>query len=114
MSLSRLQREFTRTQAQFIVWCFENGFEVVLAEAFRPTWVAEEYARRGIGIVNSNHTRKLAVDLFLFDGPRFINYWEPYIPLGDQWKSMHELARWGGDFANRDAVHFSFEYRGVR
>jgi hypothetical protein len=36
-----------------------------------------------------------------------------YEAMGKKWKSMHELCRWGGDFKGRDAVHFSFEHKGV-
>lgn len=113
MSLNAKQVEFTRIMAEFQVWCFENGYEIIEAEAFRPVWVAEEYARRGKGIKNSVHTKKLARDLFrVVDGAVT---WDTaaYAPLGAEWKSRHPLARWGGDFRNRDAVHFSFEHNGV-
>lgn len=100
--------------ALFQVECFELGFELIEAEAHRPAWVAEEYARRGLGIKNSVHVLKLARDIFLVEGGAVTWDAERYRPLGDLWKSYHPLARWGGDFANRDAVHFSFEHRGVK
>lgn len=113
MKLNAKQVEFTRCQAEFQVWCFENGYPIIEAESFRPRWVAEEYARRGIGIKNSVHTKKLGRDLFrVVDGKISWNI-EDYAPLGAEWKRRHKLARWGGDFRNRDAVHFSFEHNGV-
>lgn len=113
MALNAKQVEFTRTMAEFQLWCFANGFEIIEAEAFRPPWVAEEYARRGKGIKNSVHTKKLARDLFRVVDGRVS--WDPadYAALGEEWKCRHPLARWGGDFRNRDAVHFSFEHNGV-
>jgi hypothetical protein len=113
MSLNAKQVEFTRVMAEFQVWCFENGYEIIEAESFRPRWVAEEYARQGKGIKNSVHTKKLARDLFaVVDGAVTWDY-EAYAPLGAEWKRRHPLARWGGDFRNRDAVHFSFLHNGV-
>lgn len=113
MTLNEKQVLFTKTFGRWLVWCEDNGYEIILAEAFRPTWVAEEYARRGKGIKGSVHTKKLACDCF-----RVVNgtvSWrnEDYAEIGAKWKSMHPLARHGGDFRNRDSVHFSFEHNGV-
>lgn len=113
MSLNAKQVEFTRVMAEFQCWCFENGHEIIEAESFRPPWVAEEYARRGAGIKNSTHTKKLARDLFVVINGRVTWDIEAYAVLGAEWKRRHPLARWGGDFRNRDAVHFSFEHNGV-
>lgn len=99
--------------AEFQCWCFANGYEIIEAESFRPTWVAEEYARRGKGIKNSVHTKKLARDLFRVVNGRVSWRLEDYAAIGAEWKSRNPLARWGGDFRNRDAVHFSFEHNGV-
>ncbi len=37
-----------------------------------------------------------------------------YKVLGDKWKTMHSLARWGGDFRRADGGHFSLEHNGVK
>lgn len=113
MSLNTKQVLFTRLQAEFQTWCFENGYEIIEAESFRPRWVAEEYARQGKGIKNSVHTKKLARDIFRMKDGTITWNTEDYRPLGEKWKSMHPLNRWGGDFRNRDAVHFSMEHNGV-
>lgn len=113
MTLNDKQVEFSRTMAYFQVWCFENGYEFIEAESFRPVWVAEEYARRGLGIKGSVHTKKLARDLFRVKHGKISWDVEDYRDMGEKWKRMHPLARWGGDFKNRDAVHFSFEHQGV-
>lgn len=114
MGLNAKQVEFTKCMAEFQVWCFKKGYEIIEAESFRPRWVAEEYARRGKGIKNSVHTKKLARDLFRVVGGTVSWNTEDYAALGKEWKRRHPLARWGGDFRNRDAVHFSFEHNGVK
>ena len=114
MGLNAKQVEFTQTMAEFQVWCFANGYQIIEAESFRPPWVAEEYARQGKGIKNSVHTKKLARDLFLVVDGRVTWDTAAYAPLGAEWKRRHPLARWGGDMVKRrDAVHFSFEHNGV-
>jgi hypothetical protein len=113
MTLNEKQALFTRLQAEFQCWCFENGYPIIEAESFRPPFMAEEYARRGKGIKNSVHTKKLARDLFRVVDGRVTWDSEAYAPLGEKWKSMHPLNRWGGDFRNRDRVHYSMEHNGV-
>lgn len=72
---------------------------------------------KAYGIRNSLHALRLAFDgnLFVFEN----GVWVPasvseYIPLGVYWKTLHPLARWGGDFARPDSQHFSLEHNGVR
>jgi hypothetical protein len=112
MTLNEKQVEFTRTLGHFIVWCFRNDYEVIGAELFRTKEQAEIYAASGKGILNSVHRLKLAIDLFRVVGGSVSWDNKDYEPLGKKWKAMHPDARWGGDFSNRDAVHFSFEYKG--
>ena len=37
---------------------------------------------------------------------------EDYRELGDFWKSLDPLCRWGGDFRNPDGGHFSIAHQG--
>lgn len=114
MSLNAKQADFTRHVGKLLTWCARYEIDVILAEAYRTPEQAAIYAKQGRGIKNSTHTKKLAVDLFILkDG---VPSWDPedYRPLGRYWKACHDLARWGGDFKNRDAVHFSFEHGGVK
>ena len=113
MSLNTKQADFTRAVGKFLVWCDQAGIDVILAEAYRTREQAEIYAAQGKGIKNSVHTKKLAVDLFRYlDGTITWNT-EDYRKMGEKWKKLHPMARWGGDFRRRDAVHFSFEHNGV-
>lgn len=113
MTLNQKQALFTRLIAELIVWCFENGYEVIGAELYRTKEQAEIYAAQGKGIKNSVHRLKLALDLFRVINGRVTWDREAYRPIGEKWKTMHPLCRWGGDFRRRDDVHFSFIHRGV-
>ena len=113
-SLNEKQVDFTACVGKLLVYASIIGHDVILAEAYRTPEQAAIYAEQGKGIKNSVHTKKLAVDLF-----RYVNgkiSWDPYDYelLATHWKSLHPLARWGGDFKNRDCVHFSFEHNGIR
>jgi hypothetical protein len=113
VTLNQKQVLFAMMLGKFLVWCARNGYEVILAEVFRPPEQAALMAKTGKGIKNSNHKRKLAADMFRYlDGTVTWKH-DDYVAMGKKWKSMHELCRWGGDFKGRDAVHFSFEHKGV-
>ena len=114
MSLNAKQAEFTRCVGLLLTWAADNGKPVILAEAYRTPEQAEIYARNGKGIKNSAHCKKLAVDVFRYKNGSVSWDNKDYEALGDFWKSLHPLARWGGDFANRDCVHFSLEHQGVK
>lgn len=64
----------------------------------------------GSGIRTSVHELRLAVDLNIFKGGVYMIGSESYRFAGDYWKSLHPLARWGGDFASKDGNHFSLEW----
>ena len=113
MTLNEKQVEFMRTLAAFLSWCFARGYEVIGAELYRTPEQAALYAKEGKGIKNSVHTKKLAIDLFRYVGGKVSWSADDYADMGAKWKAMHSMARWGGDFKNRDAVHFSFEHNGV-
>lgn len=119
MTLGEKQRLFMHLLGQFLVWIYESGYTVTGGELERSQAQADANAASGAGISNSLHLKRLAIDLNLFllrDGRwEYQNMTEAYRPLGEKWKSMHPLARWGGDFSSRpDGNHFSFEHEGVR
>lgn len=122
MKLGEKQRVFSQTIAQFILWCYEQGYEVSLGDAYRdPRLHGASGVKMGYGHAKSCHKLRLAVDLNLFtdsvpgvDDDIFQASTEAHKPLGEKWKSMHELARWGGDFSTPDGNHYSFEHEGQR
>ena len=115
MGINQKQATFCYTICLFVVRCKEElGIEFAGAEFFRTPEMAELYAKQGKGIKNSNHRLKLAWDLFRVKNGKVTWDTEDYREAGELWKTMHPLARWGGDFRRRDAVHFSFEHNGVK
>ena len=113
MNLGQKQELFSRLFGELICWVYDQGYALRIGEVHRPPETAEIYAKIGKGIKNSAHTRKLAADIFLVKDGQVTWAVEDYAELGEHWKSLHELCRWGGDFKNRDAVHFSIFHSGV-
>ena len=113
VTLGEKQEEFSMCLAQLITWMYEQGWGVRIGEVHRTRAQAALNAKSGKGIKNSVHCLKLAADLFVsIDGQVSWDF-EDYAAAGERWKSLSDFSRWGGDFKNRDAVHFSFEHRGV-
>ena len=114
MTLGQKQRLFTKLVGQLISWSYEHGYELTLGDAYRTPEEAAANAASGKGIANSNHTRRLAIDLNLFLNGEYRSDSEAYKPLGEYWCSLDPLCRWGGDFTRPDGNHFSLEHEGVR
>ncbi len=115
MTLGEKQRLFVRLIGQLIVWTYSNGYELTFGEALRTDAQAAANAASGAGISNSLHKIRLALDVNLFAAGVYQTDSAAYKPLGDYWKTLHPLCRWGGDFVSRpDGNHFSLEHEGVR
>lgn len=116
MTLGEKQRLFAKLLGDFLVWIFtEPGRGVTGGEWERSQAQADANAASGAGISNSLHLKRIAVDLNLFLNGEYQNMTEAYRELGEHWKSLHPLCRWGGDFQTRpDGNHFSIEHEGVR
>ena len=121
MTLGDKQRLFMKLLGEFLVWIYDNNYEVSGGELKRSQAQSALNAAAGIGIANSNHIRSLAIDLNLFidktptgDEDIYQTTTEAYLPLGLKWESMHPLCRWGGRFHRPDGNHFSLEHEGIR
>lgn len=93
------------------------GYEVTLGEAWRPPETAKLYAQPGgvVGIKNSLHTERLAMDLNLFMDGRFLTKTEEYEEAGMIWENFSTdryKCVWGGHF--QDGNHFSLSHNGIR
>lgn len=111
--LRTAQSEFVLMVADLITWVYSHeGWELTFGEAYRTPEQAQWNAALGKGIVNSLHTKRLAIDLNLFIDGFFQTDSEAYRPLGDHWKEKG--GSWGGDFVRKDGNHFSLEWEGVR
>ncbi len=90
-SLSGYQRRCANALSVFVsqIPRIDRGqYSVSYGEAFRPQSVAAAYARQGVGIANSLHTQRLAIDLNLFIDGEFQTSSEAHRPLADLWLAM--------------------------
>ena len=99
-----MQQIFTSNIAELIIWAYKAGYELTFGESFDDDGVGH--------IRNSNHYIRLAQDFCLFWGDKYLKDSESYRRLGEKWKSLHPLNRWGGDFDSKDGNHFSMEFEG--
>ena len=114
MSLGEKQRRFTELVGRFILWCYDNGYELTFGECYRTPEQAALNAASGKGIANSLHTKRLAIDLNLFVNGEYRTETEAYKQVGEYWKALDPEARWGGDFSRPDGNHFSLEHEGIK
>jgi len=121
MTLGEKQRLFVHLIGKLIIWAYDNDYEFSFGETVRDKRIASLNASSGIGISNSLHLIRLAIDLNLFvdssidsDEDVYATDSNEYKVLGDYWKSLHPLCRWGGDFSKPDGNHFSMEHEGVK
>lgn len=106
-TLRQKQSRFVRLVARLIDFATAQGFELTFGETWRTPEQAALNAAKGIGIRNSLHCDRLAVDFNLFRGGKLT---QDYKPLGEYWESLAPDCRWGGRFG--DSPHFSIEHGG--
>lgn len=113
LSLRDKQSIFVREVASLIIYAGSLGYELTFGECYRSKEEAERLANADKGIKNSLHTVRLAIDLNLFKGGKFLTSSEAYRILGEYWekKTVDGLQFcWGGRF--NDGNHFSIAHAG--
>lgn len=98
MTLSEKQFIFTKNVALLINKIYEQGYTASLAEAYRTPEQAELNAKRGTGIKDSLHCKRLAIDINLFKDGKYLTDTASHKPFGEYWATLHPLNRWGGTF----------------
>jgi hypothetical protein len=125
VSLHKKQAAFSQLLAKLIIHANSLGYEVTLGEAWRSQVVAKYlptkwYADHGMGIADSLHVLRLAIDINLFKDGVFLTKPDDYAPLGEWWEKQSDLSNgikcaWGGRFKKlKDANHFSLENGGIQ
>ncbi len=66
------------------------------------------------GHKDSNHRKRLAIDLNLFLDGKYQTSTKAHQELGEFWESLHPLCCWGGRFSNPDGNHYSLKHKGVK
>lgn len=132
MKLGQKQELFSRLLGNLLNEAHELGYDVRMGEVLRfeqqARWNSEHCRKckqtkahtnhrgrhdfRAIGILDSLHRYKLAVDLILCSDGRPLWDTDSYLALGEWWEGLHELTAWGGRF--NDAGHFSIRHGGKR
>ena len=95
--------------AKLVLHINGDGYTCTGGELFRTSEQAKWNAERGIGIADSQHCKRLAVDLMLFKDGVWTTNGEEYRPFGEFWKSLNSLNKFGGDFQRKDFVHFEMQ-----
>lgn len=108
MSLVQEQAAFALDMCRLIQKASEAGFVVTLGEVWRTPEQQAIYCKTGRSkTMNSNHIRRLAVDLNFFRNGGLIYDIDALRDLGAYWESLHPKNRWGGNFRNLiDVPHF--------
>lgn len=113
MSLGQAQREFALDIAHLIFHAYEIGYEVTFGDAYRDPRVHGELGeKKSYSSANSNHKRRLAVDLNLFRDGKYLTDGNAHRPLADYWESLNPENRSGIRF--NDANHYERVYGGWR
>ena len=111
MTLRQKQSLFALLVAQLILQADALGYFVTFGECYRSPEEAARLANLGLGIKNSLHTKRLAIDLNLFNREgKYLSSTESHRPLGEWWERQHSACRWGGRF--NDGGHYSLEHEG--
>jgi hypothetical protein len=108
MKLLEKQQAFVCLVTALLGECFKRGYGVTLGEAWRPQITALAYAKKGLGIKNSLHCDRLAIDLNFFKDGKYLTKTEEYQEMGLYWESLSHgeiECCWGGKFG--DGNHFS-------
>ena len=74
MTLRQKQSLFVSLIAELILWAYKQGYELTFGDAYRDPRVT-------YGHPNSNHRKRLAIDLNLFRDGRYLTSTESHRPL---------------------------------
>lgn len=109
MTLSKKQGLFLLNVAKLIIWINEQGWYATGGELLRTKEQQQIYFDENKSkTMDSDHLKKLAIDLNLFINGVYQTNKEAYKPLADYWKSLNENNVAGYDWG-WDANHFSMK-----
>ena len=108
MSLVTEQAAFLLDACALIQFATKLGFQVTGGELMRSVEQQQIYVKTGRSkTMNSNHLRRLAIDLnFIKDGKLCYDK-DLLAPVGEFWEKLNDANRWGGNFqVFKDMPHF--------
>jgi hypothetical protein len=110
MTLGDAQRAFTRHLATLLTWARDHDYAVTVGDAYRSAEEAARLTALGVGVLESPHRRRLAIDLNLFLEGVYQTSTDAYLPLGVVWEALGPECRWGGRFTRADGNHFEVRW----
>ena len=100
---------FTQNVTKLIQYIYSKGYKCTFSETFRTREQAIINASKGIGIVNSNHCSRLAIDLNLFKNDKYITTGKEWLQFGEYWERLNSWNEWGGRSKIKDFNHFEMD-----
>lgn len=116
MTLLQTQFIFSTLVPRLIDEAHRLGFQVTGGEWLRSPEEAARLAKKGVGLKNSLHKDKLAIDLNLFRDGVYQRTTEAHRQLGTWWEAQSAgkdyVTHWGGHFG--DGNHYSIGFNNKR
>lgn len=99
MSLRIQQEAFVEDVMRLILFVKSQGFTVTFGEVYRTVEQQKIYVQSGRSkTMDSDHCKRLAIDLNFFKDGVLIQDREELKPIGDYWESLNPYNRWGGSW----------------
>lgn len=108
MSLVPEQSAFLEDVARLIPFVISQGFQLSGGEVWRSPEQQAVYVKTGRSkTMDSNHLRRLAIDLNFFKAGKLVQTKEELTAIGAYWESLNPKNLWGGNFNSFvDIPHF--------
>lgn len=101
--LLKRQQQFASMLPKLFQFILDQGYSFTLGDAFRD-------ARCNYGSKRSLHKIRLAIDINLFQGDKYLKDTSDHQKVGEFWESLG--GSWGGRF--NDGNHYSLSFNGMR
>ena len=99
MSMVQEQATFLLDVCALVAYATEQGFVVTGGELTRPIEMQQLYVKTGRSkTMDSQHLKRLAIDLNFFKDGKLVQSREELKPLGDWWEARSAKNRWGGNW----------------
>ena len=110
MTYRQRQSKFMKDVGEFLVWLYDNGYEVTTGEFERTAMMAEYYKKIGKSNagMKSRHCARMAMDINIFKDGELLSEYKDLEPIAIKWESLDRGNSWGGTGRTLyDYPHFS-------
>jgi hypothetical protein len=89
LTLGKAQEMFVELSVALMEFTLDQGYQLRYGETYRPQEMQDLYYKRGsTKTKNSQHTKKLAVDLLLFKDGVYLTDAAAYAFMAEYWESL--------------------------